>query len=111
MLALARVVKANLLIAIDRQREALALAEQARSSLLQVFPEDHWLVAFASSAQGAALANLGSYAEAESLLLSSLEPLELALVPLAYKHHRIRLASLYAGWGNPGEAAKYRPAN
>ncbi|MFZ9051545.1 MAG: tetratricopeptide repeat protein [Woeseiaceae bacterium] len=111
MLALARVVKANLLIATDRQREALALAQQARSSLLQVFPEDHWLVAFASSAEGAALANLGLYAEAESLLLSSLEPLQLALVPLAYKHHRIRLASLYAGWGNPGEAAKYRPAD
>jgi tetratricopeptide (TPR) repeat protein len=111
MFAVAQVVKANLLIAMDRQREALALARQAKSTLLQVFPEDHWLVAFASSAEGGALANLGSYEEAETLLLASLEPLELALVPLAYKNHRNRLANLYAAWGNPGEAAKYGSAN
>jgi tetratricopeptide (TPR) repeat protein len=111
MFAVAQVVKANLLIAMDRQREALTLAEQAKSTLLQVFPEDHWLVAFASSAEGAALGNLGSYEEAETLLLASLEPLELALVPLAYKNHRNRLANLYAAWGNAGEAAKYRPAS
>ena len=108
MLALARVVKANLLIATERHRDALALAHQVRSSLLQTLPEDHWLVAFASSAEGAALAKLGSYTEAESLLLSSLEPLELAPVPGAYRDNRIRLASLYAGWGKPGEADRYR---
>ncbi len=111
MLALARVVKANLLIVTDRQREAQALAQQVRSSLLKTLPEDHWLVAFASSAQGAALAKSGSYMEAEPLLLASLGPLELAPIPGAARQHRLRLADLYAGWGNPGEAAKYRVAN
>jgi hypothetical protein len=109
-LALARVVKANLLIATDRHRDALALAHQVRSTLLQTLPEDHWLVAFAASAEGAALANLDSYAEAESLLLSSLEPLKLAPVPGAYRHHRRRLASLYAAWGKPSDVAKYQAA-
>ncbi len=108
-LALARVVKANLLIATDRHRDALALAHQVRSTLLQTLPEDHWLVAFAASAEGAALTNLDSYTEAESLLLSSLEPLKLAPVPGAYRHHRRRLASLYAGWGKPSDVARYRP--
>ncbi|MDX1405843.1 MAG: toll/interleukin-1 receptor domain-containing protein [Woeseiaceae bacterium] len=110
-LALARVVKANLLIATDRHREALALAQQVRSGLLQGFAEDHWLVAYASSAEGAALVQLGSYTEAEPLLLASMEPLELALIPGAAKQHRLRLADLYAGLGRPGEEAKYRTAN
>jgi tetratricopeptide (TPR) repeat protein len=110
-LALARVVKANLLIATERQHDGLALAHQVRSSLLQTFPEDHWLVAYASSAEGAALVHLGSYMEAEPLLLASLEPLELAMIPGAAKQHRFRLADLYAGWGKPDQAAKYRPVN
>ena len=103
-----RVAKANLLIAMEQYEEALTLAQLARSSLLKTLPEDHWLVAYASSAEGATLAHMGSYPEAESLLLSSIEPLELAPIPGVVKQHRIRLANLYAGWGKPGEAARYR---
>jgi len=106
--AVGRVAKANLLIAIEQYAEALTLAQLARLDLLRTLPEDHWLVAYASSAQGAALAHLASYPEAESLLLSGIEPLELAPIPGVVSLHRIRLANLYAGWGKPGEAARYR---
>jgi len=105
--AVAYVVKANFLIATDRDSDALVLAQQARSSLLKSLPEDHWLVAYASSAAGAALSNLGSYSEAETLLLSSLEALEPAPIPGAVKQHRERLADLYSGWGKPREASTY----
>jgi hypothetical protein len=68
-------------------------------------------VAYASSAEGAALAKLGSYPEAESLLLSSLEPLEMAPIAGALEQHRIRLAELYSDWGKPGMADQYRAKN
>jgi tetratricopeptide (TPR) repeat protein len=109
--SVARVAKANLLIAMDRNSDALELARQARSSLLESLPEDHWLVAYASSAEGAALTQLGSYGEAEPLLLSSLEPLDLAPIPGVVQKHRIRLANLYTGWGKPGEAERFLSGN
>ncbi len=106
--ALGRIAKANLLITTDRNREALALAQLAKTNLLDILPEDHWMVAYASSAEGAALARQGSYPEAESLLLASVEPLELAPIPGAVEQHRIRLVELYDAWGKPERAAEHR---
>ena len=100
--------EANLLIATERIEEGLALTQLAKSDLLEILAEDHWLIAYASSAEGAALAQLGSYPEAESLLLASLKPLEPAPISGVLEQHRIRLAELYEGWGKPVEAQKYR---
>lgn len=109
--AIAFIVKANLLLATERFDEALSLAQMARRNLLEALPEDSWMVAYASSAEGAALSRLGSFPEAEQLLLSSLENIELVPIPGAAEQHKIRLANLYTGWGNPDEAARYQTAH
>ena len=106
--SLAYVVKANLLLATGRADEALALSRLARRNLLESLPEDNWMVAYASSAEGAALAEQRSYQEAEELLLSSLEPLELAPIPGVVEQHRSRLATLYTSWNKPETAAQFR---
>ena len=105
--SVARLVKANLLIATNQADAALALSRGTRDSLLNILPEEHWLVAYASSAYGAALAMSESYFEAESMLLTSLEPLESAPIPGALEQHKNRLASLYEDWGKPELAAAY----
>jgi tetratricopeptide (TPR) repeat protein len=65
-------VKANLLVARRQFAEARQVAAQARRILEAKLPNDHWQVAMAQNAEGAALAGLGDYKDAESLLLSSL---------------------------------------
>ena len=109
--AVGRIAKANLLLATDRVDAALDLAVQAKASLLTSLPEDHWLVAYALSAEGAALTRLEAYHEAESLLLASREPLEHAQISGVVEQHRLRLAELYTAWGKPGIADKYRASN
>jgi tetratricopeptide (TPR) repeat protein len=109
--AIALIAKANLLLASGRVDEALQLAQQAQSSLLENLPEDHWSVAYAGSAVGAALVEQEQYERAESILLSSVEPLKLAPISGAKEKHRIRLAALYDGWGKPEEAAKFKASN
>jgi exopolyphosphatase/pppGpp-phosphohydrolase len=101
------VVKANLMLAQERFGDALALADEARDTLLMSLSNDHWSVAAAESAAGAALAGLGSYADAESLLLRSLEPLEQAPIPGMVEKNKERLANLYTAWGKPGKARQY----
>jgi tetratricopeptide (TPR) repeat protein len=105
-----RIAKANLLLATERHAEAFELASRARSSLLDVLPADHWLVAYASSAVGAALTETSSFAEAESMLLPGLEVLKQAPIAGAVEQHQARLASLYVKWGRPEEAEMYQPA-
>jgi tetratricopeptide (TPR) repeat protein len=106
--AVGRVAMADLFVATDRFKEALELTRIAKASMLESLPEDHWLVAYALSAEGAALAALGAYDEAEPLLLASFGPLEFAPIPGALARHRLRLGDLYIGWGKPGEAAQYQ---
>jgi tetratricopeptide (TPR) repeat protein len=101
------VVKANLVLAQERFDDALALAEAARATLMMSLPNDHWSVAAAESAAGAALAGLGSYADAEPLLLRSLGPLEHAPVPGIAEKNNERLANLYTAWGKPEKAKQY----
>jgi hypothetical protein len=106
--AVGRVAKANLLIATGRYEDALELAKLAKTSLLEALPEEHWLVAYASSAEGGALTRLGSYPEAEQLLLSSLKALEPAPITGVVEQHRARLVELYVKWDRNNEAEKYR---
>ena len=58
--------------------------------------------------QGAALTELGKFEDAETLLLSSIEPLEQAPIPGISDQNRERLAALYGAWKKPEEAQKYR---
>jgi hypothetical protein len=105
--ASAQIVRANVLLADGRYDEALVVAEVARSLLLDSLPEDHWIVASAASAAGGALAGLGSYADAEPLLLSSVVPLQSAPIPGVVEQNRKRLEDLYLAWGKPDMARQY----
>jgi tetratricopeptide (TPR) repeat protein len=101
-------VKANLLVARRQFAEARQVAAQARRILEAKLPEDHWQVAMAQNAEGAALAGLGDYQEAESLLLSSLPRLGGSPLPGLEKTGRERLARLYTAWRKPDKASQYQ---
>jgi tetratricopeptide (TPR) repeat protein len=101
-------VKANLLVARRQFAEARQVAAQARRILEAKLPNDHWQVAMAQNAEGAALAGLGDYKDAESLLLSSLPRLGGSPLPGLEKTGRERLARLYTAWGKPDKASQYQ---
>ena len=101
-------VKANLLLARRRFAEARKVAAQARGILEANLPKDHWQVAMAMNCEGAALAGLGQYENAESLLLSSLPKLHGSPLPGLEKTGRARLAALYTEWGKPEKAGQYQ---
>jgi tetratricopeptide (TPR) repeat protein len=101
-------VKANLLVARRQFAEAREVAVQARRILEAKLPNDHWQVAMAQNAEGAALAGLGDYKNAESLLLSSLPRLGGSPLPGLEKTGRERLARLYTAWGKPDKASQYQ---
>ena len=65
-------------------------------------------VAAALNTEGAALAKLGAYADAEPLLVASLPGLENSPIPGLPDVGRKRLRELYLAWGRPEEAARYR---
>jgi hypothetical protein len=68
--------------------------------LVESLPDDHWRVAMAESAEGAALTGLGEYNEAESLLLRSNDVLVRggAATEFMSQQNRERLDHLYAVW-------------
>ena len=101
-------VKANLLVARRQFAEARDVAAQARRILEAKLPNDHWQVAMAQNAEGAALAGLGDYQDAEPLLLSSLPRLGGSPLPGLEKTGRERLARLYTAWGKPDKASQYQ---
>jgi hypothetical protein len=55
------------LIASGEYEEALPLATEARDIYVATLSEDHWRTAVAIGAEGAALAGLGNYEQAEPL--------------------------------------------
>ncbi len=101
-------VKANLMLATERYEEARAVAVEAQRILKLSLPDDSWQVAAARSTEGAALARLGDFAGAESLLLASLPGLENSPIPGLPEVGRQRLRELYLAWGRPAQAARYR---
>jgi tetratricopeptide (TPR) repeat protein len=100
-------VKANLMLAMRRYDDALQLSREAERILLLSLPRDSWQVAAAMNTEGAALAQLARYADAERLLLDSQGSLAQAPIPGLADKGRRRLAELYAAWGRPDEARKY----
>jgi tetratricopeptide (TPR) repeat protein len=99
---------ASCLVEQERFDEAYELAGAARQILLSALPEGHWLTALAASAEGAALAGLQRYAEAEVLLVDSYTVLSndaRAMQALVDKAGE-RLVALYEAWGKPEKAAE-----
>jgi tetratricopeptide (TPR) repeat protein len=93
-------IKANLLLATMDFAGARDTARQARMILSESLSPDHWRVATAASAEGAALTELGEYAEAETLLVRSKEILSQggAAMELLSRQSAERLAHLYSIW-------------
>jgi tetratricopeptide (TPR) repeat protein len=99
---------ASCLVAQERFDEAYRYAGAARQMLVSAMPDGHWLTALAASAEGAALAGLHRYAEAEALLVDSYTVLSKdsrAMQALVDKAGE-RLVSLYEVWGKPEKAAE-----
>ena len=93
-------IKANLLLATKDFVAARDAARQARVILTENLSADHWRVATAASAEGAALTELGEYGEAESLLVRSQEILSQggAAMALLSQQSGERLEHLYSVW-------------
>lgn len=93
-------IKANLLLATEDYTAARDAAHQARLILTENLTADHWRVATAASAEGAALTELGEYAEAEALLVRSKEILTQggAAMELLSQQNSDRLDHLYSVW-------------
>ncbi|MDH4048502.1 MAG: tetratricopeptide repeat protein [Gammaproteobacteria bacterium] len=101
---------ADLLIETNRFDEALLLARDAKTIYLKTFSADHWRTASAASAEGAALAGLKQYEEAEPLLVESFNVLraETSALPYFVAGARRWLVNLYDKTGRPDQAAKAR---
>ena len=89
---------------------ARAAANAAYASLTRAFGADHWRAAWASALEGAALAALGRYPQAEPLLVAAYGVLR--------RNPRMNasqlgstlqfLVQLYVDWRRPEEVARYR---
>ncbi|MCZ6658652.1 MAG: serine/threonine-protein kinase, partial [Gammaproteobacteria bacterium] len=100
---------AHLLISAQRFGEALESAEEARATMASALSESHWRTAVADGVVGAALAGLGRFDEAESLLLKSFKTVQAEKGASIYAEDaRQRLIGLYEAWGRREEAAPYR---
>jgi len=101
---------ANVLIESKRYEEANLMAAEARIIFVNALGKDHWRTAGAASAEGAALAGLGKFVAAETLLLQSFDVLtqDSGALPLHVTNTTGRLAELYLAWGKAEEAARYQ---
>ncbi len=100
---------AILQVATRKYRDAIASASTAVKIYTAAFSASHWKTAVAESAEGAALAGLGRYAEAEKLLTHSYDILskDIGALPSYRSLARHYLEQLYQQWGRPGDAHRY----
>ncbi len=105
--------RANLASALHKQNkfsEAEAIFRDIVGTARETLPEGHWITHAFGMDLGASLLALGSYAEAEQVLLESCDRL---FDILGLKHRRSQrcmkaLIDLYEAWGKPEKAAEYR---
>ena len=103
----------NLASVLQRQgklAEAEASYREAGGLALEVLGREHQLTAWLGANLGALLTERRAFAEAESLFIDSLARLKSRLGDdhrLVRRVHQ-RMADLYAAWGRPELAAKYR---
>ncbi|HET7202674.1 MAG TPA: toll/interleukin-1 receptor domain-containing protein [Steroidobacteraceae bacterium] len=102
-------IEAYLLLSTGHFEEARQVAERARATLTQAaMPVGSWQVSAAMNVEGAALMRAGRYAEAEPLLVNSLEGLKVAPIPNLAERGKLRLIELYQRWGKPEQVARLR---
>ncbi|HET9662678.1 MAG TPA: tetratricopeptide repeat protein, partial [Burkholderiales bacterium] len=90
--------------------EGYQLAAKAKSIFAASLPEGHWRTAVAAGTEGAALAGLKKYEEAEPLLVDSYAVLshDSGALSLFVTESARRLEALYSAWGKPEKAREYR---
>jgi tetratricopeptide (TPR) repeat protein len=100
---------AILQIATRDFRGALESATEAERISAAAFSPSHWRTAIARSAEGAALAGLGRYQEAEDILQRSYATLvdDMGALPTYRSLARGYLENLYRRWGRPADARRY----
>ena len=105
----ARLNHASVLVAQGQMRQAAALLEPIVANRTERLGTDHWRTASAAAWLGAAYTGLGRFAEAEPLLLGSLDVIGQMRGDQDRYVLEIRagLARLYGAWGRPAEAARY----
>jgi hypothetical protein len=89
------------------------LLRDALTVLRHSYPEAGWRVSTVKSLLGGALAGLGRYAEAETLLLEAFKGIPVRAGPCGREAQptRARLIRLYQEWGKPELAARYTASN
>lgn len=109
--AISEAALAHLYLETQRFEEAHKMADQARRTLSESLSPEHWRTAWATSIEGAALAGLSEYDDAEPMLLNGLKRLQSG--PGSGSRHRYiqatekYLSGLYRTWGKPQLAARY----
>jgi tetratricopeptide (TPR) repeat protein len=100
---------AILQVATEKYIDALASARAAREMFTSALSASNWKTAVAQSVNGAALAGVHMYPEAEKELLQAYTLLnqDAAALPSYRMLARRYLAKLYRQWGRPAEAARY----
>ncbi len=86
------------------------LVDRAVSIWRKQLPADHWRIANSRAVLGLCLVNERKYAEAEGILLASYATLDQQRGASSAEARRVRgwLVKLYADWGRPDSAARYR---
>jgi tetratricopeptide (TPR) repeat protein len=100
---------AILQVATRDYSRAFESAYKATEISTAAFSASHWRTAVAESAQGAALAGLGRYADAEKLLVHSYGILnkDMGVLPTYRSLSRAYLEQMYRQWGRPAQARLY----
>ncbi len=100
---------AILQVATHKYMDALLSARAAKEMFTSALSASNWKTAIAQSVNGAALAGVHMYPEAEQELLQAYTLLnqDAAALPTYRRLARDYLAALYRQWGRPAEAARY----
>jgi tetratricopeptide (TPR) repeat protein len=99
-------------VATHKYPDALASARAAADMFTAAFSASSWRTATAQGVGGAALAGMGSYAEAEAQLAHSYTVLsnDAGVLPMYRTLVRRYLEDLYRKWGRPQDARRYADA-
>ena len=99
-------------VATGKYHEALASGQTAAGIYTGAFSATNWRTAVADTVDGAALAGMGEYPEAESHLVHGYTILsnDSGAPPMYRKLTRGYLQDLYQRWGRPHEAQRYAAA-
>jgi tetratricopeptide (TPR) repeat protein len=92
--------------------QALAALGPLLDAVQRALPAEHWYPAGVEGWYGRTLAGLGRYPEAETHLLAALQRFQATVGEAHPRTQKLRaqLAELYAAWGKPDEAQRYRAA-